>query len=416
MKKEQIAPQVFLTTLPNEKFKRNRLTINFILPNEKKNATMFAILPGLMERMYEDCPDMRLFSQKLNKMYSASLTATTGVIGQNRSIRFTIQGIKNEFCLKGEDLLLEMCDVLLGVIFRPCLEDGVFIERWLEVEKFKLKEEIEGEINDKRDYCIKNARRKFFGDDLNGVERLGYIDKVDEITPKALYDCYKMILDEALIEIYITANTPDTTKEKLSQAFSYTRSAKAKMLPIQAVACTDVQYFTEEMDTTQGKICLMYTTKRILNEDERYHMLVASALYGGTPSSRLFKNVREKQSLCYYCAAGFNSFTSSMSIDSGVEHENTQRTIQAVQEELKDLITGEIDPEEIEQTKLIIQNSLKSNYDGLHGLEAWYLNEALRGTHYTPEMVIELVNKVTKSDIQKVLGLLNLNVVYTISK
>ena len=416
MKREEIAPQVFLTTLPNEKFKRNRLTINFILPNEKENATMFAILPGLLERMYEDYPDMRMFSQKLNRMYSASLTATTAVIGQNRSLRFTIQGIKNEYCLNKEDLLLEMCDLLLGVIFRPCLENGVFIDRWLKVEKFKLKEEIEGEINDKRSYCIQNARRKFFVDDLNGVERLGYLDQVDNITPKGLYDCYKLVLDTALIEIFITANEPQTTKEKLKQAFSYNRSASAKVLPVQAVKCTETENFTECMDTTQGKVCLMYTTKRLLTEDERFHMLVASALYGGTPSSRLFKNVREKQSLCYYCAAGFNSFTSSMSVDSGVEHENTLRTIDAVRQELDLLITGDIDQEEIEQTKLIIQNSLKSNYDGLHGLEAWYLNEAVRGTDYTPEMVMDAVNKVTKADIQNVLSLLNLNVVYTISK
>ena len=170
------------------------------------------------------------------------------------------------------------------------------------------------------------------------------------------------------------------------------------------------------MDTTQGKVCLVYTTKRLLTEDERYHMLVASALYGGTASSRLFKNVREKQSLCYYCAAGFNGFTSSMSVDSGVEHHNTQRTIDAVQYELKNMIEGEITDEEISQTKLTIINSLKANYDGLHGLEAWYLNEAIRGTAFTPEMVMERVENVTADDIRNVLSLLNLNVVYTISK
>ena len=145
-------------------------------------------------------------------------------------------------------------------------------------------------------------------------------------------------------------------------------------------------------------------------------MLVASALYGGTASSRLFKNVREKQSLCYYCAAGFNGFTSSMSVDSGVEHHNTQRTIDAVQLELKNMIEGEITEEEINQTKLIIRNNLKSNYDGLHGLEAWYLNEAIRGTSMTPEIVMDLVDAVTSDDIRNVLKLLNLNVVYTLSK
>ncbi|MBR4036335.1 MAG: insulinase family protein [Oscillospiraceae bacterium] len=415
MKRELIAPNTHLTVLKNEKFKRNRISINFIMPNSREKATMYALLPGILERAYEDYPDMQTFSRKLNRMYAAQLSVGNAVIGSNRCLRFTVQGIKNEYCINGEDLLAELCDVLLGVIFRPCLEDGAFVSDWLEVEKFKLREDIEGEINDKRGYCVKNARRKFFGDDINGVERMGYLDEIEGITPHQLYDCYKEMLSQAVVEIFITANNPDSAIEKLTFAFA-DRNTDTKILPVKAVPVKEVEFFSESMDTTQGKVCLLYTTERLLTEDERYHMLVASALYGGTASSRLFKNVREKQSLCYYCAAGFNGFTSSMSVDSGVEHHNTQRTIDAVQAELKNMIEGEITEEEINQTKLIIINSLKANYDGLHGLEAWYLNEAIRGTAFTPEMVMEKVEAVTADDIRNVLKLLNLNVVYTLTK
>ncbi len=416
MKRELIAPNAHLTVLKNEKFKRNRISINFIMPNDRNKATMYALLPGILERAYEDYPDMQIFSRKLNRMYAAQLSVGNAVIGANRCLRFTVQGIKNEYCINGEDLLAELCDVLLGVIFRPCLEEGAFVSDWLEVEKFKLREDIQGEINDKRGYCVKNARRKFFGDSLNGVERMGYLAEIDGITPKQLYDCYQEMLAQAVVEIFITANTPDSAAAKLTAAFAGRVSTDTHILPVTAAEVKEAEFFTESMDTTQSKVCLLYTTERLLTEDERYHMLVASALYGGTASSRLFKNVREKQSLCYYCAAGFNGFTSSMSVDSGVEHHNTQRTIDAVQAELKNMITGEITDEEINQTKLIIINSLKSNYDGLHGLEAWYLNEAVRGTAFTPEMVMERVEAVTADDIRNVLKLLNLNVVYTLTK
>ena len=245
---------------------------------------------------------------------------------------------------------------------------------------------------------------------------MGYLNEIDAITPQQLFECYKEMLEQAVVEIFITANNPDSAIEKLTQAFNTDRTATAEILPVTAMHVKTAEFFSESMDTTQGKVCLLYTTERLLTEDERYHMLVASALYGGTASSRLFKNVREKQSLCYYCAAGFNGFTSSMSVDSGVEHHNTQRTIDAVQAELKNMIEGEITDEEIRQTKLIIINSLKANYDGLHGLEAWYLNEAIRGTSFTPEMVMDRVEAVTADDIRNVLKLLNLNVVYTLTK
>ena len=214
MKRETIKNNVHLTFLPNEKFKRNRISISFVVPNEREKATMYALLPSLMERGYKDYPDMCMFSKKLSEMYGASFSATNSVVGQNRVLRFTIQGIKNNYCLANEDLLAEMTDVLLGVIFRPCVENDAFNSEWLEVEKVKLKEEIQGEINDKRGYCVKMAQRKFFKDSKSGVERLGYIEEVDGITAKKMYKCYKEMLSDSIAEIFVTAAYDETIKEK----------------------------------------------------------------------------------------------------------------------------------------------------------------------------------------------------------
>jgi len=416
MKRETITNNVSLTFLPNEKFKRNRISISFILPNEKEKATMYAVLPTLMERGYQDYPDMCMFSKKLNEMYGASFSATTAVVGQNRVLRFTIQGIKNQYCLNGEDLLSEMTDVLLGVIFRPCVEDGGFISDWLEVEKVKLREEIEGEINDKRGYCVKMTQRKFFKDSKSGVERLGYLEEVDGINPADLYNCYKDMLANSTAEIFVTAQQDDAITDKFAKAFQNFCNGNNSILPIEVMDKTEAETYSESMNIVQGKVCLYYTTERKLTEDERYHMLVASSIYGGTASSRLFKNVREKQSLCYYCAAAYNGFTASMRVDSGVEHENCDKAVEAIQKELSDLINGEITEKEITETKLVLLNSLDAVQDGLHGLEAWYLNEAIRGTWTAPEEVKEKVQAVTAQQIKDVLSLLHLNVVYKLTK
>lgn len=416
MERQTIQNSVSLTFLPADKFKRNRISISFIVPNEKEKATMYAVLPTLMERGYEDYPDMCMFSKKLNAMYGANFSATTSVVGQNRVLRFTMQGIKNQFCLGGENLLGEMTDVLLGVIFRPCVEDEGFVSDWLEVEKVKLREEIEGEVNEKRSYCIKNAQRKFFGDSKNGVERLGYLEDIDGITPQQLYKCYKELISDSIVEIMVTSDADDTIKDKFIAAFAGRKTASEHILPVEIMPETEVQTYSESMDIVQGKVCLFYTVERALTEEERYSMLVASAIYGGTASSRLFKNVREKQSLCYYCAAAYNGFSGSMRVDSGVEHRNCEKVIEAVQKELNSLITGEITEKEIAETKLVLLNSLDAVYDGLHGLEAWYLNEAIRGTWTSPEQVKAKVEAVTEQQIKEVLGLLHLNVVYKLTK
>ena len=416
MERKTISNNVNLTFLPNEKFKRNRISISFIMPNEKAKATMYAVLPTLMERGYQDYPDMCMFSKKLSSMYGAEFSAITAVVGQNRILRFTVMGIKNQYCLNGEDLLSEMTDVLLDVIFRPCVEDGGFIKGWMEVEKVKLREEIEGEINDKRGYCVKMAQRKFFKDDINGVERLGYIEDVDGINAADLYNCYKEMLENSIVEIFVTAQQDEAITAKFAAAFADRKENNNHILPIKVMDKTEAETYSESMNIVQGKVCLYYTSDRKLTEDERYHMLVASSIYGGTASSRLFKNVREKQSLCYYCAAAYNGFTGSMRVDSGVEHQNCDKVVEAVQKELSDLISGEITEKEISETKLVLLNSLDAVHDGLHGLEAWYLNEAIRGTWTAPEQVKEKVQAVTAQNIRDVLSLLHLNVVYKLTK
>lgn len=418
IERKKIREGVYLTQLPDDKFKRSKITVNFMVPNERDKATMYALLPGLLERAYEDYPEMLLLSRKLNRMYSASLRAGTYVTGQNRSIRFSIQGIKNRYCPDSEeDLLGEMCDVLLGVIFRPCLKDGAFVDEWLEVEKYKLREEIEAEINDKRGYCIKNARRLFFGDSMNGVERLGYEEEIESITSEMLYDCYLDMLDKAYVEIFVSADDVSSVEKKITEAFGYKSKTSADMLPVELTPCEDtVILHNDSMDTVQGKVCLMYTTTRKLESDDRFRMLVATALFGGSPVSRLFKNVREKQSLCYYCAAGFSGFTSSMSVDSGVEHENAQNTVEAIKHELQRLITEGATDKEISEIKLILKNSLMSSYDSLASLEAWYMNESFIGTMLTPEQAVEKIYAVTEKDIREMLSLLHLNVIYTITK
>ncbi len=412
-----ISGGVNLTVIPNTKFKRNRLSVSFIIPNSRDKATMYAMLPGLLERAYTDYPDLRLFSRKLAKMYDARVGVTGNVLGRNRIIKFSIQGIKNEYCPGGEDLLSEMCDVLLGMIFRPCVENESFNPRWVDIEKTKLKEDILTEINDKRSYCVKNARRKFFGDRPEGVERLGYYDEIDGITPHQLYICYMEMLRKARVEINITANDADETVEKFRIAFESERQGWIKPYGRSALPGFYIpDKYTETVDAVQSKLCLVFTTCRPLDGIERYRMMVATALFGGTANSRLFKNVREKMSLCYYCSASYNNMTGSMTVDSGVEHNNIDVTLKAILDELEDLIYGEITDSEISETKLALKNRLYSTYDVIQGLENWYLNEKFMESNRTPEEAAANIDKVTARHIKDVLYLLSLNVIYILTK
>ena len=81
-------------------------------------------------------------------------------------------------------------------------------------------------------------------------------------------------------------------------------------------------------------------------------MVLANCILGGSPFSKLFMNVREKQSLCYYCAARHDTPKNVMFVQSGVETKDLDRTEEAILKELNDMKKGNITDDEILFAKL----------------------------------------------------------------
>lgn len=416
MNRTEIENKVYLTLIEAKKFKRCRITLQFVMPGVRSAATAAALLPMVMTRGYADCPDVTELSIKLAKLYGAALNAYTATSGGNRIISFSITGIKDEYAIEGESLTKEYLDILLGTVFNPKVKDGGFDEQDLKIEKEKLKEMILSEINDKRGYCLRQARRKFFGDSPAGIERYGYLDEVDRITPQALYDEYQNMLKTAKLEVVVLGANGETVKNAVCEKISQTERKPEHLNGVLAMPHRQTEEFAEPVNAVQGKLCMVFTTGENISAEDLSKMRMATALFGGTPTSRLFMNVREKQSLCYYCAAGFVYTTGTLTVDSGVEHSNAQKTKNAVLAELDKLKNAEITDEEIEDTRKSIQNSLLSVGDSISGLESWYLSEISRGTDFTPDEVSRQLDAVTAQDIKDMLSKFSLSVVYILTQ
>ncbi|MEG2699169.1 MAG: insulinase family protein, partial [Ruthenibacterium sp.] len=164
MNRTQLANGVHSTVLPAEKFKRCRVAVYFLWPSRRETATAEALLPLLMERSYADCPDMTELSKRLAALYGASLSVDMSTLGANRVLSVSVSGIQDAYALEGEKLSAQYAAMALGVAFRPRLVHGLFDAQDVAIEKEQLQELLESEINDKRGYCLRQARRRFYGD------------------------------------------------------------------------------------------------------------------------------------------------------------------------------------------------------------------------------------------------------------
>ena len=162
---------------------------------------------------------------------------------------------------------------------------------------------------------------------------------------------------------------------------------------------------------------MLFTLGQPMQPEQLAAVRLAMALYGGSVTSRLFLNVRERDHLCYYCSSSFQSFTGSMAVNSGVEHADAARAEKAVLKELADLCDGPITDEELEDCRRSLLSGMTGLEDTLGGIETWYYMEVLRGGPIqSPDEARAALCAVTKEDVRGILRALTLSVSYCLTR
>ena len=369
MERTLIAPGVHLSCDPASKFNRCRISIHFAFPAQRKTATAHALLPLVMERGYADCPDMTRLTKKLAKLYGADLTVDARPMGCNHNLCVSVTGIKDAFALEGEALTAEYTKIALGAAFHPYFVDGCFDPQAVSIEKQMLR--------------TANIELLVLGCDAAQTAA---------------------IRDALLAELACIDRAPLPLVENM---------AMPAIAPV---------HKTENYDMVQAKLCMLFTLGQPMQPQQLAAVRLAMALYGGSVTSRLFLNVRERDHLCYYCSSSFQSFTGSMAVNSGVEHADAARAEQAILKELADLCTGPITDEEFEDCRRGLLSGMNGVEDSLGGIESWYYIEVLRaGANsaaliQSPEQARSALRAVTKDEVRDILRRLTLSVSYLLTK
>ncbi len=275
----------------------------------------------MLERGYADCPDMTRLTKKLAKLYGADLTVDARPMGCSHNLCVSITGIKDAFALEGEALTAEYTKIALGAAFHPYFVDGCFLTRQaVSIEKQMLKKALEDEVNDKRIYCLRQANREFSATAPPPCGRRAIWKRWDGLTRPCLTAAYQQMLRTANIELLVlgcdAAQTAAIRDALLAELVCIDRASLPLAENIAMPAIAPV-HKTETYDMVQAKLCMLFTLGQPMQPQQLAAVRLAMALYGGSVTSRLFLNVRERDHLCYYCSSSFQSFTGSMAVNSG---------------------------------------------------------------------------------------------------
>ena len=404
---------VFFSGVHDSRFKTMKISANIIVPLSAETASEYALLCGVLSRSTKAYPDFTALSKKLSALYGADLNVSIRKTGDNQVLTIAASGLDDRYTLNGESVAKELSELLCGVIFEPNLQNGAFVPEEVEQERRQLLDVIDSEFNDKRIYANVQMIANMCADETYGVKRYGTAEKIKAATPQSLCEAWKRLLKTAVFEImYIGDSSPEPAAEVFRSAF-----AKVCRTPVttqtEVIRSADrVKRVTEEMNVAQSKLVMGLRTGTALPDREIYATLMMCAILGGTATSKLFCNVREKQSLCYYCGSRYDKMKGIIVIDSGVEGENAEKLEAGVLKEIEDMKNGVITDFEISATKMAVINSFFTSNDTVSGIESWYSAQLFDGSFKSMEEMAAVINAVTKEEIVAAANRLTLDTVY----
>ena len=405
-----------LTLIPEEKFKTNLVSIYIQRLLDKDEVTKNALLPAIIKSGSERYPSAREMTAHQDDLYGVSIGADASKRGETQVITFKIISTDEKYL--DEKIFKPVVEFLDEVVNHPLVIDDGFKEEYVKIEKQSLRHRIESVINDKGRYAIERAREEMFKNERYGISDLGYLEDIDKITAKDLYKHYQQIMKNSPIDIVVEGNfDEEEIVNIISNGFNFDREEIIEIPRAEFnKKVEEVKVIEEDMDITQGKLVMGYRCNVDYKDEYRYYsLLVGSNVLGGGPHSKLFMNVREKESLCYYIYSSIEKYKTSMFISSGIESANYDKTVKLIKEQLEYLKEGKISDEELLNSKSALISSLKTIKDSIGGASDFYFSQSMGQTNTSVERIIEIIEKITIEDIVGAVKDIELDTIYFLS-
>ncbi len=405
--------------IKTDKFKMSRLSFNFIMPADRERSPITRLMLATMMRGCRKYPSVISINKKLDEIYGATVAWRVVSVGDKHIFKISCEMLGNRFRFSGDDesIVDRVCAVVLDILFDPLLDEkGLLPETNFESEKKLAIDAILAKINDQKAYASEKCKKLLYGDSPLGISTEGDEEQIRNVTLDDVSANLKYFLKNSTVECYYYGNDDvNEVKNMINNAFADVGREKSKTLGEEYCFVPkneEICRYTESMDVSQSRLNIGAVCKTVMSDVDYYAICVFNEIFGGSSQSKLFMNVREKNSLCYYCYSSYHSASGVIMIGCGIKAENCEKTYNEILFQLEEMQKGNISDAEIDNSKKMIISGLKQMTDNPAAMEAFNFRRVLAGINELPEQSIEKVLSVTKDDIVKAANKLKISTVY----
>ena len=417
IQRTELFPGVFLTTLRTDKFKTDCLSVNLLTQLRRETVSKAALLPRVLLRGSVNHPDLDAIAQISDELYGARVLPLVRKKGEILSVGLYAGFLADRFTPDGAKLLEPVARLLGELLLSPATRGGLLLRPYVDSEKDKLIDDIRARVNDKRSYAMDRLIEQMCCYEDYGCDDMGTESDAAAVGYVELTRWYRSLLQTAPVEIfYCGASEPWRVAAACTDALitlprgeiDYDLGTDVRMNAIEA----QPRNFDETLPVAQGKLCLGFRIGEAMEDPDFAAIAVFNAIYGGSVTSKLFENVREKLSLCYYASSACDSFKGVMLVSSGVAPADRERAQAEILAQLDAVRRGEITDEELNAARTYLSGALRALTDSPGALEEFYLSQTLKGLDYGPEELAALCELVTVDDVRAVCAGMELDAVY----
>ena len=416
--KTEIKKGITIHNIKTNKFKTNLFAVFLATPLSRENVTKNALITAILRRGTQNIKSQDLISKKLEEMYGASFDCGIEKTGDNHIMKFYLEAINESFLPEKEELTKKCIEILFDIIFNPLIENNGFKEEYVQSEKEKLKQIIESKIDNKRVYSFERCIEEMFKNEPYGLYKYGYIEDLDKITAQDLYEYYKKIISKCKIDIFVSGeiendninllikNNEEIKKLTEREPIYIVNKEKSE------VADKGEENVVEEhMQVGQGNLVIGLNANS-QKDGAKYITSVYNAILGGGANSKLFQNVREKNSLAYTAGSTFRRQKSAIFIRCGIEIANYEKALSTIKEQIEDMKNGNFTDEDINNSKELIVASINSITSEQDSEITYYYGQELSDTFTSLEKYVDKIKRVSKQDILEVAKDIWINTIY----
>ena len=433
----------------NNKFKTNEIAVFVTIKQTQENATKNALIPAVLRRGSTNYRNQLEISKKLENMYGASFNCGVDKSGDYIILKFFIETINNEYSDSKENLAQEAFNLLTDIVFNPLVENDGFNINYVKQEKDNLAKIINSKKDDKANYAYQRCVEEMFKNNPYGIYKYGSLQDLEKINEKNLYGYYLNIIQNNPIFIYINGknansinvdeninnnfkialnnnsneyNENDDLQEKNENAEiednKNTEIKDNKNIEIvdnkntKLEALQPINIVKEKLDVTQGKLIIGLNAP----SENKYAVTMYNTILGGGANSKLFQNVREKESLAYYASSRYIRRKNAIIIRTGIELANYDKAVKVIKEQLEEMKKGNISDYELTSAKTLILASLKLIPESQEDIMAFDFDQDVFNENLTFEQYYKKIENITLKEIIDVANQVKINTIYYLEK